>query len=351
MKACPYGTHRVIEPKGTLPQPAWKVDNTIHLVYDNEILIDVNRLNIDSASFRQIREEAAKIKSDQSLEDRVVNSILKIVNARGKMHNPVTGSGGMLIGNIEKISSELSVAKDLKVGDPIATLVSLSLTPLKIDRINRVHLDRDQVDIQGKAILFESGVLAKLPSDMSQPLALSILDVAGAPIQTARMVRPGDTVLVVGSAGKSGILCAYVAKKMAGSVGKVIGLIHELDNREELESLGICDQILTADATDALNVYQQVYQATDGQLADVTINVVNAAETEMACILSTRSKGMVYFFSMATSFTKAALGAEGVGKDLHMVVGNGYAELHAEYALEIIRESSSLRRVFEKRYG
>ena len=36
-----YGTHRVIEPKGVLPQPAVKVDNDFTEIYDNEILVDV----------------------------------------------------------------------------------------------------------------------------------------------------------------------------------------------------------------------------------------------------------------------------------------------------------------------
>ena len=56
-KGCPYGTHRVIEPKGVLPQPALKIDNDME-IYDNEILIDVQTLNVDSASFTQIKEQA-----------------------------------------------------------------------------------------------------------------------------------------------------------------------------------------------------------------------------------------------------------------------------------------------------
>ena len=44
----------------------------------------------------------------------------------------------------------------------------------------------------------------------------------------------------------------------------------------------------------------------------------------MASILACRDRGLVYFFSMAVSFTKAALGAEGVGKDVDMFIGNGY---------------------------
>lgn len=344
MKGCPYGSHRVIEPKGVLPQPAWKVDNDMDKDYENEILIDVTRLNIDSASFRQIKEEVG---IDES---KVAEKILSVVQERGKMHNPVTGSGGMLLGTIARISPELSKKHAVKVGDRICTLVSLSLTPLKIDKINKVHFEKEQVEVEGKAILFESGVCSKLPKDMSEALALSILDVAGAPIQTARLVRPGDTVMIMGAAGKSGLLCSYVARKIAGKVGKVIGLIHHNNKRPDLEALGVCDAIIQVDATDAIGVYRVITDATEGKLCDVVINVVNSANTEMACILSTKEKGKVYFFSMATSFTKAALGAEGVGKDVDMIVGNGFAKDHAEYALEVVRENAALLSIFRKRY-
>jgi L-erythro-3,5-diaminohexanoate dehydrogenase len=71
----------------------------------------------------------------------------------------------------------------------------------------------------------------------------------------------------------------------------------------------------------------------------------------MSCILSTKEHGNVYFFSMASSFTKAALGAEGVGKDVNMIIGNGYATNHAAYALDIARENKKLLELFNKRYG
>jgi hypothetical protein len=53
-----YGTHRVIEPQGVLPQPARKLDNDMSKIYDNEILCDVITLNIDSASFKVILDKA-----------------------------------------------------------------------------------------------------------------------------------------------------------------------------------------------------------------------------------------------------------------------------------------------------
>lgn len=76
--------------------------------------------------------------------------------------------------------------------------------------------------------------------------------------------------------------------------------------------------------------------------ADLVINCVNMPGTEMASILAARPRGTVYFFSMATSFQAAALGAESVGQDIDLLMGNGYAEGHAEYALSVIREFPTL---------
>lgn len=343
-KGNPYGTHRVLEPKGVLPQPAIKIDNDME-IYDNEILIDVQTLNVDSASFTQIKEQA---KGD--IEE--IKKIMKgIVAERGKHQNPVTGSGGMLIGTVEKIGSALEGKTDLKVGDKIATLVSLSLTPLRIDEINEVRSDVDQVDIVGKAILFESGIYSIIPDDMPENLALSVLDVAGAPAQTAKLVKPGDNVVVIGGTGKSGMLCLYEAKKRAGVTGKVICIGSRDKTIERVKGANLADVYIKANATDAVEILEKVSEATNGEMADIVINTVNIQNTEMSTILACKDQGLVYFFSMATNFTKAALGAEGVGKDVTMIVGNGYTKDHAAISLELMRESKELRDIFTELYA
>jgi len=343
-RGCPYGTHRVIEPEGVLPQPALKIDNDME-IYDNEILIDVQTLNVDSASFTQIKEQA---KGD----NEEIKKIMKgIVAERGKHQNPVTGSGGMLIGTVEKIGPALEGKTDLKVGDKIATLVSLSLTPLRIDEFLEIRPDVDQVDIKGKAILFESGIYAVLPDDLPENLALSVLDVAGAPAQTAKLVKPGDTVVVIGGTGKSGMLCLYEAKKRAGVTGKVICIGSRDKTIARVKNANLADIYIKANATNAVELLEKVSEATNGEMADIVINTVNIPNTEMSSILLTKDRGIVYFFSMATSFTKAALGAEGVGKDVTMIVGNGYTKDHAAISLELMRESKELRRIFEELYA
>jgi L-erythro-3,5-diaminohexanoate dehydrogenase len=343
-KGCKFGTHRVIEPVGALPQPATKIDNTME-IYDNEVLIDVKTLNIDSASFTQIKEQAG------GDVEKIKEIMLGIVDEKGKHQNPVTGSGGMLIGTVKEIGPVMAEKSGLKIGDKIATLVSLSLTPLKIHQIKEVRIDIDQVDIDGEAILFESGLYAKLPEDIPENLALSVLDVAGAPAQTKKYVKEGDTVLVIGGVGKSGMLCLYEAKKIVGPNGKVICLTHSERGTERVKQAGLADEIIIVDATKPVEVYNKMAEVTNGEMADVTINCVNVSNTEMTSILSTKDDGLIYFFSMATSFTKAALGAEGVGMDTTMIIGNGYTRGHADVALQIMRDSEVLREIYTNLYA
>lgn len=342
-QASKYGTHRVIEPVGVLPQAAMKIDNNMTL-FENEIRINVKALNIDSASFTQLKGV------HNNDPEALGKGIMAIVDERGKMQNPVTGSGGMLIGEIDAIGHQLEGRIDLKVGDTIATLVSLSLTPLKINKINKIHMDIDRVEIDGQAILFETGLYAKLPDDMDESLALAALDVAGAPAQTAKLVKPGDTVLILGAAGKSGMLCAYEAMKRVGPTGCVIGAVIDEASRNRLEALGLCHHVIIGNAKDSMYIYESVVSITGGKECDLAINCVNVPDTEMSTILPVRDDGIAYFFSMATSFTKATLGAEGVGKDVTMIMGNGYTKGHAEITLSELRENQELKDLYEKIY-
>jgi L-erythro-3,5-diaminohexanoate dehydrogenase len=343
LKGNKYGTHRVIEPKGVLTQAAWKIDNDMTKHYSNEIICDVISLNIDSASFTQIEEACG------GDEQKIGEMIMGIVAERGKQQNPVTGSGGMFIGKVAYIGEDLK-DRDLKVGDKIASLVSLSLTPLKIEKILAIHKDIDRVDIVGQAVLFESGIYAKLPDDMSEPLALAALDVAGAPAQARKLPKEGDSVLILGANGKSGVLCGYEAMKKVGPKGNVVGVVRNPAQVPALMELGVYNKVIVASATEPIAVLDAALAANDGKEYDISICCVNIESCEMSAILPVRDDGIVYFFSMATSFTKAALGAEGIGKDVTMIIGNGYTKDHAEITLNVLRENEKLRKLFDEKY-
>lgn len=335
----PYGLRRVISPAGALPQRADVLDPDLPLGED-EIAIDVEALAVDAASFRQL--EAAALGE----AGRIARDIAGIVRARGKLHNPVTGSGGMLLGRVAEVGPRHPAAGTLRPGDRIATLVSLTLTPLRLDRIRAVRPALERVDCDGRAILFASGAWARLPDDLPEELALSALDVCGAPALAARHLRPGQRVLVLG-AGKSGALVLARARELVGSGGRLAAADRSREALAAVREAGLCDDALEVDATDALATLRAVEGA--GGPFDLVVSCATVPGTELAALLAVRDGGTVLFFSMATSFTAAALGAEGIGRDATLLVGNGYVPGHAEATLALLRRTPALRALLARR--
>ncbi|MFC0531917.1 L-erythro-3,5-diaminohexanoate dehydrogenase [Phytohabitans kaempferiae] len=330
----PVGLHRVLAPAGVLPQAAQRLDVRPEVGAD-EVRIAVERLNLDAASFRQLWEkhggDGAAVRAE----------VLEIVARRGKMHNPVTGSGGMLIGTVDEVGPESPLG--LKPGDRVATLVSLTLTPLHISQTSWDGRG-EQVPCVGHAILFARSVAAVLPDDLDPRLALAVLDVCGAPALTARVVRAGAAVAVLGAAGKSGSLSLAAAR--AAGAARTTGVVRDEAEAALLRGAGLADRVVVADARDPVAVAAAV-----GEPVDVTVVCVDVPGCEHGAILATAAGGTVVFFSMATSFAAAALGAEGLAADVTMLVGNGYVPGHAGYALDLVREVPGVRRLFAGRLG
>ena len=337
-----YGLHRVVEPEGALPQAAHKLDAT-DPPFVNEIAIEVERLNIDSASFHQIVADVGR--DVQAVSARVK----EIVASQGKMQNPVTGSGGMLLGTIGAVGPDYDGPVQPLVGDRIATLVSLTLTPLELDQVREIDFEADQLIVDGRAYLWPSAPVVVMPDDLDEAVALAIFDVCGAPAQTHRITRGADSVLVLG-AGKSGMMCAATARETIGESGEVFCIDVDDRNMENLAAADVIDDYRVGDATHPVEVLRKTEAMHDGEV-DVVINTCNVPGTELSAILPCRNRGTVYYFNMATSFTRAALGAEGVGKDVELLIGNGYSDGHAQYAMTIVRKYPILREKLEELTG
>lgn len=339
----PFGIHRVVGEKGVLPQAAQKLDASLP-IWDNELLLEVDTLNVDAASFHQLKDEAG------GDAQKVGARVLSLVAQRGKMHNPVTNSGGMLIGRVVQKGPRYAGPVQADVGDRVATLVSLTLTPLQLRTVKNVRLDADQVDVEGTAVLFDSGIGARLDGSVPDRLALAVLDVAGAPAQMARLVKPGMTVAVLGT-GKSGMLCLAQARHILGTRGQLIAMDHRPEGPEAAMKMGYADLALQVDAKNALSVFDAVKQATAGAMCDLVVNTVNVPGTEMATVLSARQGGKAYFFNMATSFGAVALGAEGLARDVECIIGVGYAPGHADWALNLVKREQPLKDWLSKRFS
>ena len=240
-------------------------------------------------------------------------------------------------------------------GDRIATLVSLSLTPLTItDGLRRWDGLGERVPAEGTAILFGRSIAARLPDDLSDDLALMVMDVCGAPALVDRVVREqqaagtgtdAPTVCVLGGAGKSGSLSLAAAR--AAGAGRLIGVVPTETEAEALRASGLADAVAVVDARSPIELPAAVQAA--GGPADLTVVCVDVPGCEQPAVLATAQGGSIIYFSMATDFAAAALGAEGLAADVRMIVGNGYTPGHADLALDLVRSVPTVRELFEAR--
>ena len=340
----PTGLHRVLDDRVVLPQAAHALDTRREL-WPDEVRIRVQKLNLDAASYRQLARTHTG--ADGRVDGAAIRAaVLGIVAARGKMQNPETGSGGMLVGVVEEVGPSSPLG--LRVGDRVTTLVSLTLTPLVIeDGLAAWDGLGEQVPCDGYAVLFGRSIAAVIPDDLAPELSLSVMDVCGAPALTHRVVASYEqpVVAVIGGAGKSGSLSLAAAR--AAGARHVIGVVPHQAEADLLAGSGIADTVAIADARDPIALRAAVTEA--GGPADVTVVCVDVPGCEGGAILATAERGTVIFFSMATSFSAAALGAEGLAADVTMLVGNGYVPGHAAYAMDLLRTSPGVRRLFEQR--
>ena len=328
------GADRVLAPRGSLPQPAERLDPA-GPVRPFEFEVAVERLCLDSTSHRSIRERSGA--EPEAMADR----ILEIVSSRGKMHNPETDSGGVLQGTVTAVGA--GYAAPPQAGEPIVTLGSLTLTPLRLEAVRSLDPDSAQVEVAGTAYVSDSAGWAAVPDDLPLPSAIEILDVCAAASQVRDLARPGDSVYVLG-AGHAGKVALAAARQATGD-GTLVAVDIDPEAVERLLSLGLCDVGVTADLRDPIGALATI-RASDAPEADLTVVVVNARDCEPGSILLTRDGGTVLFFSMATSFSAAALAADGIGTDVRMIVGSGHSPDGGAYALGLVRSSAALREAF-----
>ncbi|MCS6954998.1 MAG: L-erythro-3,5-diaminohexanoate dehydrogenase [Candidatus Calescibacterium sp.] len=328
------GIHRSVEPKNVLPQSANVVDNSLP-IFDSEILFEINSLNIDSASFKNLLDLSGGSK------EKLKELVFEIVKSKGKMHNPYTNSGGVFRGVIKQMGKYFKEFHGDKYdeGSNVVSLTSLTFTPLYIEKVLDVDIHSATVYVEGYAILFLNSPFAIIDDvEFDYDVVMKVLDVAGAPAQVARYCKISDYVVILG-AGKSAILSAYEAYKRVKPTGKVFVISKFQEELDYFKNNDLCDYAILCDVTNPVDTFAKYLEISD-RLADLVVNCTNVSDTEAATILLTRDGGKAYFFSMATSFQKAALQAEGLAKNIELIIGNGYYPEHYKIALNCLNNKA-----------
>ena len=340
--ACPFGSHRSIDPEGTLPHLAWKLDTSLP-IFENELLIRMKTLNINAASFSQLRLDA----NDDPAQ--LVQKICSIVSMRGKMQNPITGSGGTLSGVVEEIGPCHPAFGILKPGDEICTLISLNLTPLVIEQVKSVDMYTGQLEVDGYGILFETGLYARIPPAVPAHVFLPIVTEAGSGYQANLLCRPGMVAMVVGAAEKVGLVSLFSLRQKLGSTGLLIAVTMRPEILPELQELDIIDRVLLVDDSNPLTACRQIQDALGNLPIDLIVDCNSLPGSEMLSILVIREQGTVYFANPAAHYSVAGLGAEGIGKEMNLLFYRGYIKGHVDFCTQLLRQYPALAQCFQPR--
>ncbi len=331
------GVSRSLEPAATLPHLAERIDAETD-PNDFEIGLDVELLNLDATSFREL---AARGAGDPA---RIAQLIRDIVASRGKMHNPWTSSGGVLVGQVATVGAR-SRGADLRAGTRVIPLVSLIAIPLRLESVGPVDPASAQVPASGRAILTGRMPFAVVPADLPVTVALTTFDVYPVASYVRSFAHLGDHVLILG-AGHAGLLAAAAAGESVGEQGHVSVVDVSERALERLVDVAPFSVRIRADATDPVAVVTAL-QSAGLPRADLTLLCATVPGCEGTAILSTADSGAVLFFSTATSFSAAALGTDAVNSRARLIIPNGCTEDGADYAIELVRRNPALRASFE----
>jgi L-erythro-3,5-diaminohexanoate dehydrogenase len=343
-----YGFHRVIDPPGVMPQAAEKLDNTPKILVPDEVLIDVELLNLDSTSMKQIKETSFN----------VGKRILEIVSQRGKMHNPVTNSGGVLIGKVLEVGPAKKPTFRLKEGDRIIPLCSLSAIPLFLTNVADSPMG-DLIAVKGFAVMNGLCAYTGIPNFLTPTIALSALDVSRLVTQLDRYVsrlkqksslaQLRSTSVCILGCGKAGLTAIACLKRWLPNCQILaLDISMSLLNRARsfLSDTNIRHVVAQINAQNVRDVLQFVMNHTNGRGCDLVLSCVNVPNVEASCIVAAASQGTILYFSMATEFGKAALGGDSIAKDVEMIIGGGVIEGQAEMMFDLLRQDQQLLRFF-----
>lgn len=329
-----FGVSRVLEPPHVLSTSAWKVDNARE-IHPNEMRVAIRRLHIESTSFKQICIEA------NNDPDRIKEKIRDIVIRRGKLHNPVTDTGGVVYGVVEAIGAEYDNKKGLAVGDEVICNASLAAIPLYISRITGIDHAYSQVDAEGYAILFNEFPVVKPPAGIPRDLLLYAYDESGTLYAVSEAARGKSHFLVVGNNLLTNMLFGYVARKAAGPEAQIVCLF---DNRSDLLFKGksidtLLKQIFTEiHYVNILRPVECLQRLNAEGLYDMSINCADIPGAETINILATRYGGTVFFANLINNYNIALYITESISRQLTIRSAEGFLEEYDEFDIEIVRD-------------
>lgn len=329
-----YGLKRVAEPQYVLPTSAWKLDNSCN-IYPNELRISVRRIHLEGTSFKQICTES------NYNEEKIKQKIIDIIIRRGKLHNPVTDTGGLAFGTVEEIGEEFYNPQNLKVGDSIICNASLASVPIQIENILAIDHVFNQIDASGYAILHDHVPIIKIEEDMPVNLLLYTLDESGTLYRLSQLAEGQSKFLIVGNNMITNLIFGYVIRRQVGAKGEIVCL---LDKKTGMQVMGDgIDQLIAHVFNEVhfLNILKPIHAVERlklNQQFDLSVNCAEIPGAETINILATKAGGTVLFANLINNLKISLYITESISKPLNVENAEGYLEDYETFDIALVRE-------------
>ncbi len=329
-----YGLNRVMMPSQVFPASAWQLDNSRTLM-SGEMRVSVKKIHIEGTGFRQICQEA---NNDEEIIKEKINDI---VIRRGKLHNPVTDTGGLLYGVVEEMAEDYDNSKGLKVGDEVILNASLSCTPLYLDKIVSIDRMYTQIDVEGYAIILPGMPVVKRPSDLPVDLLMFTFNESGTLYTVGNEAKGKKRFAVVGNNPMMNLIFGYTIRKSAGKDAEVYCVF---DINTEILLKGYKIEKLMSEVFNDISYHNLLRPVeclktfNDVPPMDMTVNCADIPGAETINIIGTKNGGTVIFANFISNYNIALYVTEAVSRNIRIRCADGYLEKYDEFDFEIVKE-------------
>ena len=328
-----FGANRVLEPQYVLPTSAWKLDNG-RKIFPYEIKVEVRRIHIEGTSFKQICLEA------NDNDDRIKQKIMDIVIRRGKLHNPVTDTGGLFYGAVQEIGEQYPNTMDLKPGDEVICNASLTSVPLYIDKVISIDRAFGQVEVEGYALLYPLIPLVRKTDGIPMNLLLYALNESGTLYKISSVAVGKRKFLIVGNNQLTNIFYGYAIRKVAREDAEIICL---LDKKTDAVLKGSSiDRLMSEIFTEvrSVDILKPLECLDDLQAKapfDLSINCADIPGAETINILATKQGGTVVFANLINNYNIALYITESISRQLDVRCADGYIEAYDKFDISLVK--------------
>lgn len=328
-----YGLDRVIAPKQVFPASAWELDNSSELK-PGEMRVSLRKVHVESTSFKQICQEATND------EDLIKEKIKDIVIRRGKLHNPVTDTGGLFYGVVEEISKDYDNAKGLKVGDEVICNSSLAGVPLYINTITSIDENYPQFEADGYAICLPGVPVVKKPEGMPIELLMFVLNESGTIYKVGREAVGKHRFAVIGNNMLMNLIYGYAIRNAAGPDAEILCIF---DRNTEVMMEGKDIEELSKQVFTQVSYHNLMKPVTclksfrNYPSMDMVVNCADIPGSETISVMATRSGGTVVFANFISNYNMALYVTEAISRDIRITSAEGYLEEYDEYDFDIVR--------------